>query len=106
MAFSYFLISSIIPGNILDIMLRQCYCRNPDFEHLYPEVTTWLVEVENGRVRREVGLTSNNSPIVIAPLGRNDGIWPMVGLDIGPTGNKRIKKGQFNRAWDEAHRRL
>jgi len=50
---------------------------NPDFEDIYPEVRSWLLEIElpSGLPRREVGLNETGNPIVAGPLGRNYGFW-------------------------------
>jgi hypothetical protein len=49
---------------------------NPDQEKLYPEVTRWLVEIdEDGAVVREIGMGKDNTPLFAAPNNRNFGFW-------------------------------
>ena len=50
---------------------------NPDFDDLYPEVESWLLEVDEdtNRANREIGLDSNREAIVFAPWGCNYGLW-------------------------------
>ncbi|MFX5693339.1 hypothetical protein ABTE17_21910, partial [Acinetobacter baumannii] len=50
---------------------------NPDFEHLYPKVKRWLLEVEiPARLpKREIGLDKDGNVLASAPIGRNYGFW-------------------------------
>jgi hypothetical protein len=95
--------SKEIPNNLLVGLLRMRYPANPDFIEQYASVVRWYVEVEtkSATVVREIGLNSQDEPIVLGPFGRNDGIWTGVSCSVGVdlTGSPRIKKRQFEAAW-------
>ncbi|MBX9622742.1 MAG: hypothetical protein K2X82_02915 [Gemmataceae bacterium] len=77
---------------------------NPDFADLYPRVSHWLVEVDQGRVVREVGLAAlvgaagGSTPIVLGPWDRNPGLWTGFELPIGR--EDEIDAAGFEAAWD------
>ena len=79
---------------------------NPDFEHLYPSVRTWLLELDaSGRPAREIGLDAHSEPVVIGPIGTNYGTWsdtvePLMGIDY-----QDVSASEFDSAWSTVLKR-
>jgi hypothetical protein len=93
------------PNNLLAGMLRCRHAGNPDFAALYPQVRFWFVEVEGGRVRREIGFAplvgsaGDAVPVVLAPFGRNPGLWTKLEVACGPGDGTPIGAREFEAAW-------
>ena len=94
-----------LPNNLLAGMLRCRHDGNPDFAHLYPQVQFWFLEVDRGRVLREVGFSEligaegNAIPIVLAPYGRNPGLWTTLGVVCSRRYGTEIEAAVFEAAW-------
>ncbi|MEM6814199.1 MAG: hypothetical protein AAF600_07350 [Bacteroidota bacterium] len=49
---------------------------NPDFDNLYDDVVTWILEFENPEYpNREIGLDEDEKVIVKGPYRKNLGFW-------------------------------
>ena len=50
---------------------------NHDIEHLFPEISKWLIEIDEmgGIVHREIAFDSNGNVLFCAPNERNMGYW-------------------------------
>lgn len=92
--------SEEIPNNLLAIMLRQRHCFNPDFASQYASVVKWHLEVDQGAVLREIGLTADGRPVAIGPFGRNDGLWGSIPCTFGSPHEPRVDPGMFQKNWD------
>lgn len=93
--------SQAVPDNLLAAMLRRRYDCNPDFEHVYATVTRWWAEVDvaRGLVLREVGFDACGQAVVLAPFGRNSGLWTGVSAEFGFNPSPTIEKSTFEATW-------
>src|SRR5713226_9112487 len=98
--------SDQIPDNLLAGMLRCLHGQNLDFQHLYPYVAKWLLEVEEGHVIREIGIDKNEAAIVLGPLGRNRGLWPNLTVGFGERDGLPVDKEIFEEHWEQVYRKL
>jgi hypothetical protein len=98
--------SEEIPGNLLAGMLRCLHAQNLDFEHIYPNVSNWLVEIQDGRVIREVGINKQGEPIVVGPLGRNGGLWTNLTIRFSERDGLPIDQKVFDENWMQAYEKL
>ncbi|HSZ55188.1 MAG TPA: hypothetical protein VK797_05975 [Tepidisphaeraceae bacterium] len=47
------------PNNLLANMLRQRHRFNPDFASQYASVVKWYLELDHGRLLREIGIAAD-----------------------------------------------
>ncbi len=75
---------------------------NPDFEHRYPDVRRWLLELDAGShvVKREIGLDADETPIVAGPIEPNYGFWTDSEEPLDPDGMQRISSREFEAVWE------
>ena len=74
---------------------------NPDIEQLYVITRKWWLEIDdNGQPQREIGFDSNNTPIVLGPVGNNYGF--LVDSSTDWTGSERDSaeaEKEFEKTW-------
>ena len=79
---------------------------NPDHEKLYPEVSEWLLEIdERGRPNREIGLNSDGQSILSAPDDKNFGLWTDSPNILDPKQYVQVTQEEFEKKWTEAEHR-
>ena len=91
---------------LLACWLRQRHGLNPDFKEAYAGVVKWYLEVEKGKVLREIGVGADGAAVAIAPFGRNDGVWGGVPLVVSERDGRQIDRELFQRVWDAMAERL
>lgn len=76
---------------------------NPDIEKLYPQITTWLVEVgEDSYPQREIALDKEGLVLFCTPDERNTGFWTDMGVQQFPKSKfNSITKEYFESLWHE-----
>jgi hypothetical protein len=75
---------------------------NPDFEHLYPLVHLWWVEVnDSGIPQRELGFSQGNVLVLAGPLGSNMGFWTDSPMVFKPSEHEAVAQAAFERHWSE-----
>ncbi len=73
---------------------------NPDFEHLFPFVRKWLLEVDDdGNVRREVALSADGEPLFATPDERNCGFWTDSNRAFARSELGKLSGEEFETAW-------
>jgi hypothetical protein len=79
---------------------------NPDHEKLYPEVSEWLLEIdEKGRPNREIGLDSKGQSLLAAPDEKNFGLWTDSPSILDPQQYDQVTKEEFEEKWRQAEHR-
>ncbi|WP_312957768.1 hypothetical protein [Stutzerimonas nitrititolerans] len=90
-------------GRVIRSLLWFVPSANPDFEHLFPFVRSWLVEVdEDGNVQREIALSENGLPLFAAPAARNCGFWTDSNKQFERAELGELSAAEFDAAWSSA----
>ncbi len=82
------------PGNAMQT-------NNPDFDDLYPEVDSWVLEVDDdtNRTNREIGIDKEKEPIVLAPWGCNYGLWVDSVVSMKQIEYTETTEEEFEKLW-------
>lgn len=72
---------------------------NPDFEAHYAQVRYWLLETQDSKPVREIGIRADGSPIVVGPLVRNRGLSTDSPITLDPAEHPNVTKEEFEVQW-------
>ena len=90
------------PGAFARLLARLLPPANPDFEHLYPQVQHWWLELRNGRPVREIGFSAGGLVLVLGPFDGNWGFWTDSHVLLDATRQAPVDAEEFERQWNEA----
>ncbi|MCP4977969.1 MAG: hypothetical protein GY931_17615 [Maribacter sp.] len=75
---------------------------NKDIEPLYPQINTWLVEVDSeGKANREIAIDKNENVLFCTPNDRNCGYWTDCPKVFSEDELAFIDKDNFEQLWNE-----
>jgi hypothetical protein len=95
--------NSSAPNWLVRIVQAVVPAANPHFASLYPQVRSWLVEVnDDGTPEREVGLDAQGLPLVAGPVGPNMGYWTDGSYKFNVGQHEAVGTQEFVNAWKEA----
>jgi hypothetical protein len=74
---------------------------NPDMEQFYALTRKWWLEIDDvGKPQREIGFDSENTPIVLGPVGNNPGFLIDSSDDWKDSvGDSAEAKNEFENTW-------